>query len=401
MARKRSQIESVVDQAEAEENKLRRKRKKKKRNENSLSLASNTFKEIYTLTSEVLGQGAYAVVQSCSNKMTGMVYAVKIIEKILGYSRARVLREIELNYKCQGHKNIIQLIEFFEEEDKFYLVFEKANGGQLTDYLAKKGAFTEDEARNILKDLATALAFLHQRGVAHRDIKPENILCSHSMSIFPIKICDFDLGSAGDITSTLSSPTTPLLTSPVGSAEFMAPEIVRVFVSDNKGCVKYDKQCDIWSLGVLLYILISGSAPFQGDCGKACGWDQGQPCEDCMELLFKNIYRGRYFLESDRFRQVSKECKDLIRKLLAKDPNKRMRAEEVLDHPWLASNEDVETTKCISLPPKEAVETVKGISEERVTLLQLSSPEESKIMRRRRVLQTKRRERPATNRTQF
>ena len=96
------------------------------------------YQDIYHLTEEVLGQGAYAVVKSCTNRLTGQVYAVKIIEKVVGYSRAKVLREIELNYKCQGHKNIIQLIEFFEEEDKFYLVFEKADGGQLTEHLANK-----------------------------------------------------------------------------------------------------------------------------------------------------------------------------------------------------------------------------------------------------------------------
>ena len=90
------------------------------------------------MTSEVLGQGAYAVVQSCINRLTGKEYAVKMIEKSLGYSRVRVLREIELNYKCQGHQNIIQLVEFFEEEDMFFLVFEKGNGGQLTSHLAIK-----------------------------------------------------------------------------------------------------------------------------------------------------------------------------------------------------------------------------------------------------------------------
>merc|ERR1719357_829027 len=101
--------------------------------------------QVETVLGSTEGQGAYAVVKSCTNRLTGQVYAVKIIEKVVGYSRAKVLREIELNYKCQGHNNIIQLLEFFEEEDKFYLVFEKAHGGQLTEHLAKKGRFSEEE----------------------------------------------------------------------------------------------------------------------------------------------------------------------------------------------------------------------------------------------------------------
>lgn len=384
MTKRRSEVECVTDQCEGDGNKFQRKRKKKKRNENSMSLASNTFKEIYILTSEVLGQGAYAVVHSCINRMTGQEYAVKIIEKSLGYSRVRVLREIELNYKCQGHKNIIQLVEFFEEEDMFFLVFEKGNGGQLTSHLAIKGCFAEDDAAKIIRDISSALAFLHAKGVAHRDLKPENILCSHPSSIFPVKICDFDLGSAGDLTCT-----TPVLTSPVGSAEFMAPEIVGALVDHNEGFVRYNKQCDTWSLGVLLYILLSGSAPFQGDCGRKCGWDQGEPCEDCMGLLFKNIHRGRYCFSTDSWGHVSTEAKDLIQKLLVKDPTRRMKASEVLAHPWLAKMKDIETNETdedILSPPQEDRETVKCVQVERVTLLKLSSPEKSQMMRRRNAL---------------
>jgi len=357
MARKRSQVETVL--GSTEESRSQRKRKKKKRNENSFSLATSHFKEIYHLTEEVLGQGAYAIVKSCTNKLTGQEYAVKIIEKVLGYSRAKVLREIELNYKCQGHNNIIQLLEFFEEEDKFYLVFEKAHGGQLTEHLANKGRFSEKEARNIFLDISVALAFLHERGVAHRDLKPENILCSSWPGMFPVKLCDFDLGSAGDTTATTF--TTPDLTSLVGSAEFMAPEIVGAFVSNQVD--SYTKQCDVWSLGVLLYILVSGSAPFQGDCGRECGWDEGGSCEDCLTLLFSNIHQGRYSFPCDIWDTVSEKVKDLIRRLLVEDPHKRLTAEEVLEHPWLAHGEDDKVPEKDNLidATEEAVETVKII----------------------------------------
>jgi len=382
MARKRSQVETVL--GSTEENKSQGKRKKKKRNDNSFSLATSNFKEIYHLTEEVLGQGAYAVVKSCTNRLTGQVYAVKIIEKVVGYSRAKVLREIELNYKSQGHKNIIQLIEFFEEEDKFYLVFEKADGGQLTEHLANKGRFSEEEARKIFLDISAALAFLHKRGVAHRDLKPENILCSSWPGIFPVKLCDFDLGSAGDTTATTIS--TPDLTSLVGSAEFMAPEIVGAFVSSQVCDVSYTKQCDVWSLGVLLYILLSGSAPFQGDCGRDCGWDQGGSCEDCLVLLFRNIHQGRYSLECDIWDTVSEEVKDLIRRLLVKDPVKRLLAEEVLKHPWLAGIEDYNISEK-DIPryaPNETMETVSVTPTKNNAPL----PDDVKIQRRKRQKRT-------------
>jgi len=394
MAKRRSGLESLADTVEGEENKFRRKRKKK-RNENSFSLASNTFQEIYILHSEVLGQGAYAIVQSCVNRMTSMEYAVKIIEKGIGYSRVRVLREIELNYKCQGHRNIIQLVEFFEEEDRFYLVFEKGCGGQLTHHLAIKGPFSEDDAATVIREIASALVFLHKRGVAHRDLKPENILCSDPTKMFPVKICDFDLGSAGDLISQCRSSTTPVLTSPVGSAEFMAPEIVGAFVDDTERCVRYDKKCDIWSLGVLLYILLSGSAPFQGDCGKKCGWDKGEPCEECMVLLFRNIYRGSYSLDTDMWKHVSGEAKDLIIKLLVIDSKSRMSAENILEHPWLTKYKHFPSTKTDEDIPglsQETEETVKTVSVQHLgsavvqPFLQLSSPEESRMIRRRKAL---------------
>merc|ERR1719431_619602 len=112
--------------ARKEEAKTRRKKKKK--TASSTSLASNTFQEIYRLTGEVLGQGAYASVQTCVNIYTEVEYAVKIIDKVPGHSRAWVFKEIDLFHHCQGHKNIIQLIEYFEEADRFYLIFEKVSG---------------------------------------------------------------------------------------------------------------------------------------------------------------------------------------------------------------------------------------------------------------------------------
>lgn len=122
--------------------------------------------ELYRLTGEVLGEGAYASVQTCRSLYTDLEYAVKIIDKIPGHARARVFKEVETFHHCQGHPNIIQLIEFFEDEEKFYLVFEKVNGGQLLSRIQERIHFSEREASQIIQEIASALNFLHKKGNA-------------------------------------------------------------------------------------------------------------------------------------------------------------------------------------------------------------------------------------------
>ena len=202
---------------------------KKKKSPSATSLASNTFQELYSL-GEVLGEGAYARVQTCVNIFTGVEYAVKIIDKVPSHSRSRVFKEIDLFHRCQGHENIIQLVEYFEQPDKFYLVFEKVSGGQLLDHIQQRRVFTEQQAAAVISDVVSALQFLHAKGIAHRDLKPENVLCVFEDSLTPVKLCDFDLGSGIKFHSGGGSETTPMLLTPVGSAEFMAPEVVELNV---------------------------------------------------------------------------------------------------------------------------------------------------------------------------
>ena len=151
---------STLHQQRKEEAKTRRRKKKK----TNSSLVATTFQELYHLTGEVLGEGAYASVRTCRNVWTDIEYAVKIIEKVPGHSRSRVFKEIEMFHHCRGHKNIIQLIEYFEESERFYLVFEKINGGQLLDHIQNRVKFTEKEACYVVKDLSAALQFLHRKG---------------------------------------------------------------------------------------------------------------------------------------------------------------------------------------------------------------------------------------------
>lgn len=296
------------------------------------SICMNNFDDIYELTSKVLGEGSSACVYEGRNKYSQQLVAVKIIKKRHGLRRSRVFREIEMFYHCQKHTNIIQLLEYFEESDKFYLVFEKAEGGPLLAHIQKRIYFTENEASQIIKNLAEALKFLHQRGIAHRDLKPENILCHSESQLCPVKICDFDLGS-GVVFSHSSSPvSTPELLTPVGSAEFMAPELVDALKGE---ATSYDKRCDLWSLGVIIYILLCGYPPFYGCCGSDCGWERGEFCESCQDQLFVSIQDGVYDFPEREWSGVSDEAKDLIRHLLVKNASQRYTAEMVLNHPWV------------------------------------------------------------------
>jgi len=317
-------------------------RRKKKRTASSTSLASNTFQEIYRLTGEVLGQGAYASVQTCVNIFTEIEYAVKIIEKVPTHSRSRVFKEIDLFHHCQAHKNIIQLVEYFEESERFYLIFEKITGGQLLDHIEKRKYFTEQEAACVIKDVASALEFLHSKGIAHRDLKPENVLCVHPDKLTPVKLCDFDLGSGIKFHSGGGSDTTPLLMTPVGSAEFMAPEIVEGFIEDTEDDFKYDKRCDLWSLGVMMYILLCGYPPFSGCCGQKCGWADGGECQNCQLDLFYNIQKGKFYFPKKDWFKISPEAKDLIAKLMVKTAKNRISAGDVLVHPWLQNSNDLQ-----------------------------------------------------------
>uniref|UniRef100_A0A452G173 non-specific serine/threonine protein kinase n=1 Tax=Capra hircus TaxID=9925 RepID=A0A452G173_CAPHI len=343
------------------------KRKKKKRKARATDSLPGKFEDVYKLTSELLGEGANAKVQVAVSLQNGNEYAVKIIEKHAGHSRSRVFREVETLYQCQGNKHILELIEFFEDDTRFYLVFEKLQGGSILAHIQKQKHFNEREASRVVRDVAAALDFLHTKGdakrwagwdsfspsypssaseelaestglsvcvsgIAHRDLKPENILCESPEKVSPVKICDFDLGSGVKLNNSCTPITTPELTTPCGSAEYMAPEVVEVFTDE---ATFYDKRCDLWSLGVVLYIMLSGYPPFVGHCGADCGWDRGEVCTVCQNKLFESIQKGKYEFPDKDWAHISSGAKDLISKLLVRDAKQRLSAAQVLQHPWV------------------------------------------------------------------
>lgn len=326
----------VIAVAESfQEARTRAKGNRRQRVRSTLSCAS--FRDLFA-TGERLGGGAYASVWSCWRKCplnreeASQQFAVKIIEKIPTHSRQRILNEVELFFKCRSNKHIIRVEETFDEEDAFYIIFEKVNGGPLVNAIARAKSISEKEVVSVVKELADAIAFLHSINIAHRDLKPDNILCVNTNSISPVKLCDLDLGSKIEINHSQNTMTPQLMT-PVGSAEYMAPEVVEGFVSDEAG--PYDKRCDLWSLGVVIYILLCGYPPFIGNCGDDCDWKSGGNCVNCQKNLFTNIQEGKFDFPAEDWDKVAPEAKDLVRRLLVKDPKQRISAQMILDHPWV------------------------------------------------------------------
>ncbi|KAM3841220.1 MAP kinase-interacting serine/threonine-protein kinase 1 isoform 1-T1 [Vipera latastei] len=384
------------------------KRRKKKKTRATDHFPAR-FEDLYKLTAEMLGEGSYAKVQGALSLQTGKEYAVKIIEKNAGHSRSRVFREVETLYQCQGNKNILELIEFFEDNVRYYLVFEKLRGGSILTHIQKQKHFNEREASQVVRDIACALDFLHTKGIAHRDLKPENILCESPNKVSPVKICDFDLGSGVKLNSACTPISTPELTTPCGSVEYMAPEVVEVFTEE---ATFYDKRCDLWSLGVILYIMLSGYPPFVGNCGTDCGWDRGEVCKVCQSKLFESIQEGKYEFPDKDWSSISGEAKDLISKLLVRDAKLRLGAAQVLEHSWVqghASERGLPTpqvlqrnssTKELTLFAAEAIalnrqlsQHENQLSEEQESLTQamcsmkLSPPSKSRLAKRRAMAQ--------------
>lgn len=164
----------IVEPAEGTNKNGMNKRRKKKR---AADAGVRKFEELYEPTGETLGEGSFGAVATYRNLLTRREYAVKTIIITEGRSRHKVLKEIEIFHHCKGHDNILQLIEYFEQEDRFYMVFEKMEGGSLLETIERRGHLTEQEASMVIREIAKALDYLHKKGIAHRDLKPENILC--------------------------------------------------------------------------------------------------------------------------------------------------------------------------------------------------------------------------------
>ncbi|NWY74231.1 KS6A3 kinase, partial [Erithacus rubecula] len=256
---------------------------------------------------EDIGVGSYSVCKRCVHKASNMEYAVKIIDK----SKRDPTEEIEILLRYGQHPNIITLKDVYDDGKYVYVVTELMKGGELLDKILRQKFFSEREASAVLFTITKTVEYLHAQGVVHRDLKPSNILyVDESGNPESIRICDF--GFAKQLRAENG-----LLMTPCYTANFVAPEVLK-----RQG---YDAACDIWSLGVLLYTMLTGYTPF------ANGPD------DTPEEILARIGSGKFSLSGGYWNTVSDTAKasDLVSKMLHVDPHQRLTAAQVLSHPWI------------------------------------------------------------------
>jgi calcium-dependent protein kinase len=283
-----------------------------------------SFHEVYTLDSLPIGKGLYGEVRLCTHRRLNDRRAVKIIKKDNEtqetIEKTWILREVEI-FKSLDHPCVLRLYEFFESFDRYYLVMEYFEGGDLYSKITKMHKLAEDQVADIMQQVFSGVTYLHTKGIIHRDLKPENILLENKTEDdWSIKIIDFDTAVFLSLDSQIKGT--------IGSLYYMAPEVFDGF---------YCEKCDLWSCGVIMYILLSGNPPFSGLSSYQ---------------IVSRIRKGNYNLNDKIWSKISASAKDLITKLLEKDPKKRISAAEAFHHQWVQSNshelrEDTETEKFI------------------------------------------------------
>ncbi|XP_052451701.1 ribosomal protein S6 kinase alpha-3 isoform X5 [Carassius gibelio] len=284
------------------------------------------FNDAYEVKEDI-GVGSYSICRRCIQKSTGMEYAVKIINKV----KRDPTEEVEILLRYGQHPNIITLKDVYDDGRSVYLVTELLKGGELLDKILRQKFFSEREASAVLYTITKTVEYMHNQGVVHRDLKPSNILyVDESGNPESIRICDF--GFAKQLRAENG-----LLMTPCYTANFVAPEVLK-----RQG---YDAACDIWSLGVLLYTMLTGFTPFANGP------------EDTPEEILARIGGGKFSLTGGYWSSVSFEAKDLVSKMLHVDPHQRLTAAQVLKHPWILHRDQLPKYQ---LNRQDAPHLVKG-----------------------------------------
>ncbi|GAA0162773.1 non-receptor serine/threonine protein kinase [Lithospermum erythrorhizon] len=264
----------------------------------------------YTFGRE-LGRGQFGVTYLVTHKGTRQKYACKSIatrKLVTKEDIEDVRREVQIMHHLTGHRNVVELKGAFEDRHSVNLIMELCEGGELFDRIVSRGHYSERAAAVLCRQMVTVVHYCHSMAVIHRDLKPENFLFLSADEDSPLKATDFGLSvffKPGDTFKDL-----------VGSAYYLAAEVLRRH---------YGSEVDIWSVGVILYILLSGFPPFFGEKEQE---------------IFDSIKRGHLDFSSDPWPSISNSAKDLVKKMLREDPKERLSTAEVLTHPWIREDGD-------------------------------------------------------------
>ncbi|KAF6169926.1 hypothetical protein GIB67_034318 [Kingdonia uniflora] len=289
-----------------------------------LQRTTENLKDIYSLGRK-LGQGQFGITFYCLAKGSGKEFACKSIAKrklTTDEDVEDVRREIQIMHHLSGHPNVISITGAYEDAVAVHVVMELCAGGELFDRIIQRGHYSERKAAELARIIVGVVEACHSLGVMHRDLKPENFLFVNQEEDSPLKTIDFGLsvffrpGYSTHIFLAVLQMSKEIhdgetFTDVVGSPYYVAPEVLRKH---------YGPECDVWSAGVIIYILLSGVPPF---------WDENE------QGIFEQVLKGDLDFVSDPWPSISESAKDLVRKMLVRDPKKRLTAHEVLCHPWV------------------------------------------------------------------
>jgi len=260
--------------------------------------------DFYDIEKKKLGEGSYGSVSKCKNKATEVTRAVKSISKAQMKNIDRFKQEIAI-MKIMDHPNIIKLYESFEDHRNIYLILELCTGGELFDRIIDSGHFTEVQAAIVMQNMFRAIFYMHENHICHRDLKPENFLFTTKDPIEKTHLKVIDFGLACKFADQ------QVLTTKAGTPYYVAPQVL---------AGKYDQSSDLWSLGVIMYVLLCGYPPFYG--------------ETDADVLTK-VRLGNFTFNAADWKAISDDAKNLIRMLLKMNPRDRYTAEQALNHVWV------------------------------------------------------------------
>jgi len=276
---------------------------------------SKQFMNHYEMEEEV-GRGHFGYTCSAKGKkgsLKGQDVAVKVIPKLkmttaIAIEDAR--REVKMLRALTGHRNLVQFYDAYEDDNNVYIVMELCKGGELLDrILSRGGKYSEDDAKEVMVQILSVVSYCHLQGVVHRDLKPENFLFSSKDEHSPLKAIDFGLSDYVKPDERLNDI--------VGSAYYVAPEVLHR---------SYGPEADMWSIGVIAYILLCGSRPF---------WARSE------SGIFRAVLKAEPSFDEAPWPSLSSDAVDFVKRLLNKDYRKRLTAAQALSHPWLANYHDV------------------------------------------------------------